>query len=302
MNYQHPAVHPLPPSLLSSEREEDSKQRQRTRPGGTYDGIGGRRRDLSSYILGEEGPESSMHHRVRLPGVGCMGGLGALMPPARPENKLRNNKRAGGGGVAVALGDRDKGRGGGGSARRRRRRPSRRRYRPSCNRGDAIGRWRSDRRTNRRGRGSGLSRGRFTVVVVVVVVARGGNDGRRVAAGGGATSKTASPAIKDEASQCSFYSVSPGQVILFCGGWMYDNNDDDVDSSTGGEEDAPPTRSRGDGAGRMVPVIVLSSTTSHLRSRLGAMGVDLRLLYAPLGGENSGGAADGRGGEIIVVT
>jgi hypothetical protein len=172
MNYQHPAVHPLPPSLLSSGREEDGKQRQRTRPGGTNDGIGGRRCDLSSYILGEGGPESLMHHRVRLPGAGCMGKLGASMPPACPENKLRNNNRVGGGGVAVTLGDRDKGGGGGGSARRWRRQPSRPRYRPSCNRGNTIGRWRSDRHTNCGGRGSGLSRGRITVVVIVVV-ARG---------------------------------------------------------------------------------------------------------------------------------
>jgi hypothetical protein len=116
MYYQHPAVHPLPHSLLSLEREEDSKQRQQTRPGGTNDGIGGRCRDLSSYILGEGGPELSMHHRVQLPGAGCMGGLGASMPPARPENKLRNNNKADNGGIAVVLGDRDKG-GGGAEAR-----------------------------------------------------------------------------------------------------------------------------------------------------------------------------------------
>ncbi len=83
---------------------------------------------------------------------------------------------------------------------------------------------------------------------------------------------------------------------------MYDNDNDDVDSSTGGKEDAPPTHSRGNGAGRMVLVIVLLLTTLHLRSSLGAMGVDLQLLYAPLGGKNNGGAANGGGGEGIVVT
>jgi len=70
-----------------------------------------------------------------------------------------------------------------------------------------------------------------------------------------------------------------------------DDDDDDVDPSSGGENDAPPRPHDDDGGGRMVPVIVFSSTTSHLRSRLRAMGVDLRLLSSPRGGKHREGGA-----------
>ena len=106
-------------------------------------------------------------------------------------------------------------------------------------------------------------------------------------------------AIQDEASRCSFYSVSPRQVVLFRGGWMDDDDDDDdddVDPSSGGENDAPPRPHDDDGGGRMVPVIVFSSTTSHLRSRLRAMGVDLRLLSSPRGGKHREGGGTDAGG------
>ena len=46
-----------------------------------------------------------------------------------------------------------------------------------------------------------------------------------------------------------------------------------------------------------MPVIVFSSTTSHLRARLRAMGVDLRLLSSPRGGKHREGGGTDAGGD-----
>jgi hypothetical protein len=69
MYYQHPAVHPLPSSIVSSASSKDS--------GASTDMVGNSKRDLSSFIVGPH----SIHNRVRLPAAGCMGGLGISAPP-----------------------------------------------------------------------------------------------------------------------------------------------------------------------------------------------------------------------------
>ena len=74
MYYQHPAIHPLPSSILSSSKDvgaADSGTRQMTRASSSSSK---QQRDLSSFIVGPH----SIHNRVRLPAAGCMGGLGII--------------------------------------------------------------------------------------------------------------------------------------------------------------------------------------------------------------------------------
>jgi hypothetical protein len=238
MYYQHPAVHPLPPSLLSSSSSAATSEggRKRQRPGKkNVKVVGG----LSSYILGEGG-QHSMHDRVRLPGAGCMGGLGTSMPPDNNGDRGRKD------GAVGILGDRD------GRARRQAPTPAatvsslllqRRRDWQAAFR-SAYQSWRS------RLRGIEGRRSRRREENKDVVTRR--DEGA-----------TALP-TQDETSRCSFYSISPRQVILFRGGCV-----DDVERNS--------TRSDEDG-GRISPVIVFSSTTAYLRSRLRSMGVDMRLF------------------------
>jgi hypothetical protein len=270
MYYQHPAVHPLPSSLLSSSTsstidgaiemmggEENGGQRKRRRPLSGMkkdDGIDSSTgRDLSSYILGEAnlgsvGRQHTIHDRVRLPGIGCMGGLGASMP--FDANGIAK--------AGVVFGDKSKG----GGRRRQSIGPSapivstissmlhqRRRDWQVAFR-SAYQSWRS--RLNRIGR---RARRRITHNRTRTRHNREGND---------------ELPTQDEASRCSFYSVSPDRVILFRGGRF----DDDADS-------------------HMEPVIVFSSTTQHLRSRLKNMGVDLRLFGRSKRGEGARGGKNG---------
>ena len=69
MYHQHPAVHPLPSSLLHEETGGKST--------GNSHNSNKRKRSLSSYIHGP----NSIYHRARLPSAGCMGGLGTSMQP-----------------------------------------------------------------------------------------------------------------------------------------------------------------------------------------------------------------------------
>ena len=88
MYYQHPAIHPLPSSILSSSKDvgaAGSSATQMTRASSSSK----QQRDLSSFIVGPH----SIHNRVRLPAAGCMGGLGtiSMVPSDRMDKAATAN-------------------------------------------------------------------------------------------------------------------------------------------------------------------------------------------------------------------
>ncbi|KAL3827688.1 hypothetical protein ACHAXA_000561 [Cyclostephanos tholiformis] len=248
MYYQHPAIHPLPQSLLSSSTATvalvEGEERRRRKPilGKRNDEISSSTgRDLSSYILGGGGGGGggggrfSIHDRVRLAGVGCMGGLGASMPHHVNNNNNNINNEAGG----VLL---DKSKGG---RRKRVAGPPATIATVSSLLHQRRRDWQVAFRSAYQSWRSRLGRIEDRTLRTHTRTRR-----RRCRCDGNDALPT-----EDEASRCSFYSVSPSQVILFRGGCFVDG----VDS-------------------RIVPVIVFSSTTPYLRSRLRSVGVNLRLF------------------------
>ena len=200
MYYQHPAVHPLPPDLLSNSGTE----------------TGSRQKDLSAFIFGSQ----SVHNQVRLPASGCMGGLGNSIPQDNVgdrgadfnNRKGRNRGKSSMSTVSTLLAQR----------RHHWQEAFRSMYRSWKTKLKDI-----DRSCVKRRQHPNLDEG---------------------------NSKMPS---QDELARCSFYMILPHQVILFRGGYV---------------DNQPKTKLC------IMPMIVFSSTTDYLRSKLRSMGVELKLL------------------------
>jgi hypothetical protein len=94
------------------------------------------------------------------------------------------------------------------------------------------------------------------------------------------TTTTTAIITNDEVSRCSFYIISSSQVILFRGGC--------VNRCSGGRSRSSSKDDCDGGTVVVVPMIVFSSTTLSLRSKLNSMGVTLR-LYTPKRDDNVAG-------------
>jgi hypothetical protein len=79
----------------------------------------------------------------------------------------------------------------------------------------------------------------------------------------------------DDVSRCSFYAILSHQVILFRGGYVDSGNADHLRKLR--DERNNPCSADAASQQRIVPMIVFSSTTACLRSKLKSMGVDLRI-------------------------
>ena len=240
MYYQYPSVHPLPQSLLLEttntpeifskkgsvppRRMSDSNMHtsiQRSKPKEAV-------QKLSSHIRGPH----SLLHRVRLPGVGGLGGLGASMPPtlSRRDRNPDTKVAPGSSSVATVSGLLDQ-----------RRREWQEAFRSMFNS------WRSKLRDLER---------HFLNVEKTTLKHH---------------PKRRQP-TPEEVSRCSFYSILPDQVILFRGGLAKSTDIAGAD---------------GQWANHIAPVIVFSSTSVEFRSKLKAMGVQLKLLTQQENGANN---------------
>ena len=208
MYYQHPAVHPLPLSMLvvDSSSSSTSTAGGKKGDGGRKDGKG----DLSSYILQPQ----SVHNKVRLSDVGSMGGLGLSNLPLtndkdksilgnQQQRRERNTDKASVSTVSSLL-------------------YQRRRDWQECFR-SLFQLWKSKLKEIDR-----------------------------------SSSSTTASSQQDLISRNSFYIISSNQIVLFRCGYMKQHS--------------------GDISPQLVPMVVFSSTTPYLRSKLKSMGVELRLF------------------------
>jgi len=206
MYYQHPAVHPLPLSMLVDSSSSSGTSNSSTAGGKNGEGKG----DLSSYILQPQ----SVHNKVRLVGVGSMGGLGLTnLPSTNDKDKSstilgnqrreRNTDKASVSTVSSLL-------------------YQRRRDWQECFR-SLFQLWKSKLKDI-----------------------------------DSSSSSATAPSSQDLISRNSFYVISSNQVVLFRCGYMKEHS--------------------GDLSPQLVPMVVFSSTTPYLRSKLKSMGVELRLF------------------------
>ena len=208
MYYQHPAVHPLPPSLLTTQSNTSDSRSGAASP---TEKPGNTPRDLSSFLHGSH----SIHNRVRRPAAGCMGGLGTSMPLDNKHGKPAIAT------VSLLLDQR--------------RHDWQEAFR------SMFHSWKSKLKD------------------LENYCADGKLDGSSSSGATYMPSAKCEPPTQDELSRCSFYSILSHQVILFRGGY-----------AEGGHE-----RTEEGAEHCIVPMIVFSSTTPHLRSKLKSMGVDL---------------------------
>jgi len=222
MYYQHPAVHPLPSSMLV-----DSSSSSCSTLGKMGDGGKGKegKGDLSSYILQPQ----SVHNKVRLSGVGSMGGLGLSNLPS--------------------TNDKDKSILGTNQQRRERNDKSsvstvssllyqRRRDWQECFR-SLFQLWKSKLKDI------------------------------------DTSTTTPTSSQQDVISRNSFYIISSNQIVLFRCGYMKQHS--------------------GDLSPQLVPMVIFSSTTPYLRSKLKSMGVELRLFTSKRGDTTSSTATEEEG-------
>jgi len=221
MYYQHPAVHPLPLSMLVDSSSSSGTSNSSTAGGKNGEGKG----DLSSYILQPQ----SVHNKVRLVGVGSMGGLGLSNLPllndkdksnallGNQQRRERNTDKASVSTVSSLL-------------------YQRRRDWQECFR-SLFQLWKSKLKDVD-------------------------------------TSSTASSS-QDLISRNSFYVISSNQIVLFRCGYMKQHS--------------------GDISPQLVPMVVSSSTTPYLRSKLKSMGVELRLFTSKRSDTTSSTATEEEG-------
>jgi hypothetical protein len=229
MYYQHPAVHPLPTSMMASlDSGTDNSNNNMT---------GRSKPDLSSFIVGPH----SIHNRVRLPAAGCMGGLGTLV--VVPSDRIDK---------AIHLGKHD------------------RRISSSKNDKSSIATVSSLLHQRRRDWQEAF-RSMFHSWKSKL---KSLQDSKEGGAWSHIDKGSTTPVIQDDVSRCSFYIVLPHQVILFRGGYIDGANDDNFRQLGKRDNEC----SRDDASRFIVPMVVFSSTTSCLRSKLNSMGVDLRVF------------------------
>ncbi len=228
MYYQHPAIHPLPSSMLASmDSGADNSKNNMT---------GHSKRDLSSFIVGPH----SFHNRVRLPAAGCMGGLGTSV--VVPSDRIDK---------AVHLGKHDR--------------------RSSSNSNKSSIATVSSLLYQRRRDWQEAFRSMFHSWKSKL---KSLQDSQVEDAWSQIDEGSTTPVLQDDVSRCSFYAISPHQVILFRGGYVDGANDDYVWQL--GKRD---NECSGDDAGRFIaPMVVFSSTTSCFRSKLKSIGVNLRVF------------------------
>lgn len=199
MYYQHPAVHPLPSSVLLETKMPSAPHQ-----------------DLSSFN------DRSMYHRVRLPGVGSMGGMGiSTYDVGRKINPRVGSIIATKQSVESSL-------------------------------VTSVANLLDKRR--REWQGAFRSMYHTWLSKLKNLEYRGGTPQSFVG--------KKSAATPDEIARCSFYSILPSQVILFRG-------------SVGSFDQADANERKHIS---VVPVIVFSSTTAELRTKLRCMGVALKVL------------------------
>ena len=277
MYYQHPAIHPLPPSMLSSSTtttttptvvngggsttllETKQKHQQPMKKkgkssmrehGGTMSSSSTSNSYIPSYIHGI----NSLNQRVRLSGAGCMGGLGTSISL---ENTTATNSLSSSSSSSHNMSSTMS------SLLIQRRRDWQMAFR------SVYHSWK-------------LQMNDINVKLCRHRHEKQQNDGITTT-----TTTTTAIITNDEVSRCSFYIISSSQVILFRGGCV---NRCSSGSRSSSRDDCD------DGTVVVVPMIVFSSTTSSLRSKLNSMGVTLR-LYTPKRDDNVAGNDRGNGDE-----
>ena len=238
MYYQHPAIHPLPSSLLQSSSSTEKKKTKQKKDESSSE-------DLSSYILQPQ----SVHNRVRLPGYGCMGGLG-ISSSLLPDNN-KNNKAA----TSII---------------------SKQQQQQQHSKASSISTVSSLLYQRRRDWQESF-RSMFHTWK-----SRLKNLEKMMDAYKEECNTTTNIPTQDEVSRCSFYSILPHQVVLFRGGYVYV----DDQQSQSSDDDAKQRHEGFNNCKKLVPMIVFSSTTPYLRSKLQSMGDHLRLFTKNENGED----------------
>eukprot|EP00804_Cyclotella_cryptica_P030625 CCRYP_015657-RA/>CCRYP_015657-RA protein AED:0.43 eAED:0.43 QI:0/-1/0/1/-1/1/1/0/954 len=206
MYYQHPAIHPLPSSVLLKKRNGNNQSTDHSEGGQTTI-------NLSSFN------NRSSYERVRLTGIGSMGGLGKSERVhkskfTRDQNMDTNPSKSASSSLVASfpkLLDR------------------------------RISEWQEAFRSMHQ-----LWRSKMKLLRARYFVTQKSDSISSL------TRTKTGPPSPDEVSRCSFYSVSPSQVILFRVGLDKENN--------------------------LFPVVVFSSTTAEFRSKVKSMGASLKLF------------------------
>ncbi|KAL7490160.1 hypothetical protein ACHAW6_015893 [Cyclotella cf. meneghiniana] len=205
MYYQHPAIHPLPSSVLVAKKNRNIQTNDHTE-GGTA------AISLASFN------NRSTYERVRLPGMGSMGGLGKSERVhkskfSRDQNANTNPAKAASSTLVASfpkLLDR------------------------------RISEWQEAFRSMYQ-----LWRSKMKLLQARFCRAQQSASTTQLI-------KLSGPPSPDEVSRCSFYSISPSQIILFRVGLGTEN--------------------------KVFPVIVFSSTTAEFRLKVKSMGASIKLF------------------------
>ena len=272
MYYQHPAIHPLPPSMLSSsttttptvvngggsttllgtKRKHQQPMKKKGKSsmrehGGTMSSS-----TSNSYIPFYIHGINSLNQRVRLSGAGCMGGLGTSisLENTTATNSLSSSSSSSSSAV----------------------------HNMSSTMSSLLIQRRRDWQMAFR---SVYHSWKLQMNDVNVKLCRHRHEKQQ----NDVISTTTAIITNDEVSRCSFYIISSSQVILFRGGCV---NRCSTGSRSSSRDDCDD--------GTVVPMIVFSSTTLSFRSKLNSMGVTLR-LYTPKSDDNVAGNDMGNGDE-----
>jgi hypothetical protein len=247
MYYQHPAIHPLPPSMLSSSSvttttspptavgstmlEKKRKHRQpmkKKEKSKEENGMMNSTNSNSYYSSYIHGPYS-LNQRVRLSGAGCMGGLGTSTTSY--DNTTANSLTISSSTTSSAAA-----------------------HMTSTISSLLIQRRRDWQVAFR----SVYHTWKLQMNDINVKLCQYQHQHQQ-------QQKNNVTTMNDEISRCSFYIISSCQIILFRGGCVKRSSSS---SSTDDEKDCTV----------VVPMIIFSSTTLSLRSKLNSLGVTLRLF------------------------